>query len=94
MEKTLNLKQQNNVVIVTFYSISSCLMLNNKLKELGIKSLIIPTPRDLSSSCGNSLATSIKNREVLEKLIDDFDYEVDRVENYYLYESDKLKEIL
>ena len=87
-------KQQNNVVIVTFYSISSCLMLNNKLKELGIKSLIIPTPRDLSSSCGNSLATSIKNREALEKVIDDFDYEVDRVENYYLYESDKLKEIL
>lgn len=69
-------------------------MLNNKLKELGIESLIIPTPRDLSSSCGNSLATLIKNREVLEKLIDDFDYEVDRVEDYYLYESDKLKEIL
>lgn len=87
-------KQQNNVVIVTFYSISSCLMLNNKLKELGVESLIIPTPRDLSSSCGNSLATSIKNREVIEKLIDDFDYEVDRVEDYYLYESDKLKEIL
>lgn len=87
-------KQQNNVVIVTFYSISSCLMLSNKLKELGIESLIIPTPRDLSSSCGNSLATSIKNREVLEKVIDDFDYEVDRVEDYCLYESDKLKEIL
>ena len=69
-------------------------MLNNKLKELGIESLIIPTPRDLSSSCGNSLATSIMNREVLEKVIDDFDYEVDRVEDYYLYESDKLKEIL
>ena len=69
-------------------------MLNNKLKELGIESLIIPTPRALSSSCGNSLATSIKNREVPEKLIDDFDYEVDRVEDYYLYESDKLKEIL
>ena len=69
-------------------------MLNNKLKELGIESLIIPTPRDLSSSCGNSLATSIKNREVLEKVIDDFDYEVDRVEDYYLYEIDKLKEIL
>lgn len=69
-------------------------MLNNKLKELGIESLIIPTPRDLSSSCGNSLATSIKNRGVLEKVIDDFDYEVDRVEDYYLYESDKLKEIL
>lgn len=87
-------QQQNNVVIVTFYSISSCLMLNNKLKEIGIQSLIIPTPRDLSSSCGNSLATSIKNREALEKLIDDFDYEVDRVEDYCLYESEKLKEIL
>ena len=87
-------QQQNNVVIVTFYSISSCLMLNNKLKEIGIESLIIPTPRDLPSSCGNSLATSIKNREALEKVIDEFDYEVDRVEDYCLYESDKLKEIL
>lgn len=87
-------QQQNNVVIVTFYSISSCLMLNNKLKEIGIQSLIIPTPRDLSSSCGNSLAASIKNREALEKVIDEFDYEVDRVEDYCLYESEKLKEIL
>ena len=69
-------------------------MLNNKLKEIGIQSLIIPTPRDLSSSCGKSLATSIKNREALEKVIDEFDYEVDRVEDYYLYESEKLKEIL
>ena len=87
-------QQQNNVVIVTFYSISSCLMLNNKLKEIGIQSLIIPTPRDLSSSCGNSLAASIKNREALEKVIDEFDYEVDRVEDYCLNESEKLKEIL
>ena len=69
-------------------------MLNNKLKEIGIQSLIIPTPRDLSSSCGNSLAASIKNREALEKVIDEFDYEVDRVEDYCLYESEKLKEIL
>lgn len=90
----MNLQQQNNVVIVTFHSISSCLMLNNKLKEAHIKSLIIPTPRDLSSSCGNCLATSIKNRDKLMEIIDGFDYEVDRVEDYCLYESDKLKEIL
>ncbi|WP_215493319.1 DUF3343 domain-containing protein [Fenollaria sporofastidiosus] len=90
----MNLQQQSNVVIVTFYSISSCLMLKNKLKELGVESLIIPTPRDLSSSCGNSLATSIKNKELLNKVISEFDYEVDRVEDYLLYESEKLKEIL
>jgi hypothetical protein len=39
-------------LLVTFYSVSSALLLETAGKERGFPCVIIPVPRSLSSSCG------------------------------------------
>jgi hypothetical protein len=56
-------------LIVTFYSISSALLLDAALKEQNFPCALIPAPRKLGSSCGYAADVEAENTEPLIRLL-------------------------
>lgn len=59
------------VMLVTFHSVSSALMLEALGKERGIACSVIPVPRKLSSSCGYAAELEMDLAEELHTLLDE-----------------------
>ena len=56
-------------LLVTFYSVSSALMLEAALKDRGLPCILIPTPRKLGSSCGYAAEVEGEDIESLVRLL-------------------------
>jgi hypothetical protein len=55
------------------------LRLNRELKQMGIKSQIVPTPREASSCCGMSLIVEEKDLERINKIIADLELTIEKM---------------
>lgn len=53
------------MILVTFYSVSSALLLDKLLQKQGAASSVIPVPRELSSSCGYALETDGRSSSLI-----------------------------
>ncbi|QQK08437.1 DUF3343 domain-containing protein [Miniphocaeibacter halophilus] len=51
-----------DVILLTFDSVNFTMMTEKKLIEMGYKIKTIPTPREISRSCG--LAIMVENKEI------------------------------
>lgn len=56
-------------LIVTFYTSSEAMATEKVCKEAGIDGKLISAPRNLTSDCGISYATDVKNREYIANLL-------------------------
>jgi hypothetical protein len=52
-------------IIITFESTNFAMQTESYLKSNGIKQQIIPTPREITLSCGLSIRTPIENRHTI-----------------------------
>ena len=57
-------------LIVTFYTTSDAMATEKICKEKEIDGKLISAPRELSSDCGISFATDIKNKDKIKSLLD------------------------
>jgi hypothetical protein len=58
-------------IIITFDSTNFAMQTESVLKDFGIKHQIIPTPREITLSCGLSIRTSVENLGKVRELIDE-----------------------
>jgi hypothetical protein len=58
-------------IIITFASTNFAMQAENELKTSGVKHQIIPTPRQITLSCGLSVMTPVDNLDAIRKLISD-----------------------
>jgi hypothetical protein len=56
-------------LIITFASTNFAMQAENELKAAGIKHQIIPTPRQITLSCGLSIMTACENADEVKKHI-------------------------
>lgn len=56
-------------LIVVFYTSSEAMATEKACKENGIEGKLISAPRDISSDCGISYATDVKNKGRIVELI-------------------------
>lgn len=57
------------MILVTFHSVSSALLLDSVLKRDGVPSAVIPVPRELGSSCGYAVEVASDDAAALEALV-------------------------
>lgn len=55
-------------IVITFDSTNFAMQTESSLKSLGIKHQIIPTPREITLSCGLSIRTLTENFEIVKEL--------------------------
>lgn len=56
-------------IIVVFYTSSEAMATEKACKENGIDGKLISAPREISSDCGISYATDVKNKDRVVELI-------------------------
>ncbi|TDT50476.1 DUF3343 domain-containing protein [Fonticella tunisiensis] len=56
-------------LLITFNSTNFAMQAESVLKELDIDGQIVPTPREITLSCGLSIRTSMENLEKVQNLI-------------------------
>jgi hypothetical protein len=56
-------------IVITFHSTNFAMQTESYLKSNGIKQQIIPTPREITLSCGLSIRTPIENKDGILDLI-------------------------
>ena len=63
------------MIVVTFHSVSSALYLEKLLGERQITCVVIPVPRELSSSCGYALEANTTDAAALTNFMNEHDVE-------------------
>jgi hypothetical protein len=71
-------------LLVTFYSVSSALVLESAGKARGFSCALIPVPRSISSSCGYAAETSAEDADSIAELLREL-----RIEWEAVYLSDE-----
>jgi hypothetical protein len=76
---------------ILFPSHTEGMKLEALLKEAHIKHTIVPTPRELSSSCGIAIMYNLKDEQLIVRIIKDNDINISgkksitkKIKNYYL----------
>lgn len=57
-------------LLLTFDSTNFAMQAESQIKALGIELQVIPTPREITLSCGLSIKTSLLNRDIIKELMD------------------------
>ena len=78
---------QKTYCVMTFHSTFHALKFEKKLKKEGLDVKLIPVPRELSSSCGSAGKFSCKDKDLVLKICETEDVEIDNV--YELKEEKK-----
>ena len=66
-------------LVVTFFTSSAAMATEKLCKEKNIDGQLISAPRELSSDCGISFATSVENKDRLEKALSDKKIEYEKM---------------
>lgn len=79
-----------NDLIISFQSTNFAMQTEVCLKDLGIHIQIMPTPREITLSCGISIKTSVDN---LNKILELVDKKIIRIKGIYMikYEGNQKK---
>ncbi|GIW48567.1 MAG: hypothetical protein KatS3mg079_043 [Caloramator sp.] len=75
-------------IIVTFESTNFAIQAESALKSINLNVQIIPTPREITLSCGISILTQIENLKKIDELIKEGKI---RVKEVYKYVKDEVK---
>lgn len=75
----------DNYIVVTFESVNFAMQTESILKDKKILHQIIPTPREITLSCGLSIRSDISNLGSIRELMQDNSI---RVKNIYSFEKD------
>lgn len=78
-------------IIVTFDSVNFAMQTEAVLKEKSIEHQIIPTPREITLSCGLSIKTSYKNLIEIKNLSENKSIKIKKI--YSVELNDNKKEI-
>lgn len=78
----------NEYIIITFESTNFAIQAEATLKGLGLSIQIIPTPREITLSCGISILTSIENLQKVDELVESNKI---RIKEVYLYKKEEVK---
>jgi len=65
--------------VILFHSNNHSIRMSNILKKKGIDHKMIPVPRHLSSDCGYCVRIKSSDREIVLKIIEEFDVEFDKI---------------
>ena len=68
-------------LVISFESANFAMQTEAYLKNLGIKIQIMPTPREITLSCGLSIKTSVDNLNKIHELVDK---EIIRIKGLYV----------
>lgn len=70
--------------LVTFKSTHDALYFDKEISQEGYKTVIMPVPRNIGSSCGLAISFSVEDREKVENLIEEEELKID---GYYFVEN-------
>ncbi|NLT20084.1 MAG: DUF3343 domain-containing protein [Syntrophomonadaceae bacterium] len=76
-----SLIKTNNYTVFTFTSTSNALKAEKLLKEIKAEFLIMPTLREISSSCGLSIKLASENQPVYYQYLIDHNVDIDGAYN-------------
>lgn len=71
------MREKIKYFIVTFHTYSDAMLLEKFTKANGLNIKLIPAPRSLSPGCGIALRANEEDRDLILKIIEDEDVEVD-----------------
>jgi hypothetical protein len=77
-----------NELIISFESANFAIQTEAYLKKLGMKLQMMPTPREITLSCGLSIKTSVDN---LNKIYELVDKEIIRIKELYVLNFDGIQ---
>jgi hypothetical protein len=72
-------------LIISFESANFAIQTEAYLKKLGVKLQMMPTPREITLSCGLSIKTSVDNLNKISELVDK---EIIRIKGIYVLNFD------
>lgn len=78
----------NEFIIITFESTNFAIQSEATLKNLGLSIQIIPTPREITLSCGISILTAKENLHKVDELVEANKI---RIKEVYLYKKEEVK---
>lgn len=78
----------NEFIIITFESTNFAIQAETILKSIGLSVQIIPTPREITLSCGISILTAKENLNKVDELVENNKI---RIKEVYLYKKDEVK---
>ncbi|WDC85360.1 DUF3343 domain-containing protein [Caloramator sp. mosi_1] len=80
-------------IIVTFESTNFAIQAESVLKQLNLNVQIIPTPREITLSCGISILTQIENLKEIDELVKVGKIRIKEVYNYIKDDVKKLERL-
>ncbi|MCX7951265.1 MAG: DUF3343 domain-containing protein [Clostridiales bacterium] len=78
----------NEFIIITFESTNFAIQAETTLKSLGLSVQIIPTPREITLSCGISILSAKENLNKVDELVAENKI---RIKEVYLYKKEEVK---